>query len=235
VFLLVLAAVLLVVAVGLAFGYGLLERRLHALAEARAAAFLAGPFGHPPVVRVHGGRFLGQALRGRYAHIDVAGDRLHLGDLVAHDLRATLTDAVLPSRDLLARRATALTCARVEGTLVLPYPALARMSRVPGLTLTFRRGRLRAEAALPVLGVNSLARVSGDASLELDAHVVRLRVDRLGVAGMTLPGTVLNQLLPTLNVTFALPPLPYGLRVDALTPTAAGLVVHGSADDAVFR
>ena len=46
---------------------------------------------------------------------------------------------------------------------------------------------------------------------------------------------MLNQLLPTLNVASPLPALPYGLHVDALTPTAAGVLVHGSADDVVFR
>ena len=64
-----------------------------------------------------------------------------------HDLRRDAHRRGAPVARLLARRvrprcrATAST-----GTLVLPYPALARMSRVPGLTLDLSRGgRLRAD------------------------------------------------------------------------------------------
>jgi hypothetical protein len=52
---------------------------------------------------------------------------------------------------------------------------------------------------------------------------------------LTLPALVLNQLVPTLNVPVPLPPLPYGLRLDELRPTANGLVVDGSAEAPVFR
>jgi hypothetical protein len=57
----------------------------------------------------------------------------------------------------------------------------------------------------------------------------------VSVAGITLPTLVLNQLLPSLDVPIALPALPYGLRVDELRPTQAGLVVLGSAEAVVFR
>ncbi len=57
----------------------------------------------------------------------------------------------------------------------------------------------------------------------------------VAVAGIVVPSIVLSQLLPTLRFPIPLPPLPYGLRIDGLDPTPAGLVVHGSADAVVFR
>ena len=55
------------------------------------------------------------------------------------------------------------------------------------------------------------------------------------MAGISLPSLVVKQLLPSLNVPIPLPPLPYGLRLDSLTPSASGLVVAGSARDVVFK
>ena len=54
-----------------------------------------------------------------------------------------------------------------------------------------------------------------------------LRIRGVSVAGFALPGIVLSQLLPSLNVPVPLPELPYGLRIDGLRPTTAGLEVSG--------
>jgi hypothetical protein len=216
----------------------LLDRLLAALAERKAAEVLSAPFGHPATVRVHGTPFLTQALRGRYRDVEVLGT-LRIGEIVGATLVAHLTNAYLPVRDLLGRRARELPCEHVEGRLVLPYPELARIARIPGLTLAFEGERLIATAALPVPGISQLARVTGEAVLTLvGGDAVWLSVRGVGVAGITLPSAVLSQLLgqlmPTLNVPLPLPPLPYGLRLDELRPTATGLVVDGSADAVVF-
>ena len=123
----------------------------------------------------------------------------------------------------------------VEGRIVLPYGEIARVSRIPGLTLTYQGQRLVASASLPVPGINQLARVSGQAVLSVIEGAVWLRVRGLSVAGISLPSLVVNQLLPSLNVPIPLPALPYGLRLDELKPVPSGLVVCGSARDVVFR
>jgi hypothetical protein len=213
----------------------LVDRLLAALAERKASEYLSEPFGHPATVRVHGAPFLTQALRGRYRDVEVLGG-LRIGDINGATLVAHLTNAYLPLRDLLGGRARELPCERVQGRLVLPYPELARLSRIPGLTLRFDGERLMAHAALPVPGISQLARISGEAVLSLTpTGAVWLQVRRVSVAGITLSSLVLNQLLPTLNVPIPLPTLPYGLRLDELRPTAGGLVVDGSADAVVFH
>jgi hypothetical protein len=228
---LLIVAVLLVVG----FGVALLDRVLAATAERKAAEYLSEPFGHPATVRLHGGAFLSQALRGRYRDVEVLGT-LRVGDIHGATLIAHLANAYLPVRELLGGRAHELPCERVTGRLVLPYAELARVAPIPGLSLAFEGERLVATAALPVPGISQLARIGGEAVLSLaPGGAVWLRIRGVSVGGLTLPGLVLNQLLPTLNVPVPLPPLPYGLRLDELRPTASGLVVDGSAEAVVFR
>jgi hypothetical protein len=234
----VIAAILVVffVMVALALGVALADRVCVTLAERKASEYLSEPFGHPAVVRVHGTPFLTQALRGRYGDIEVSGGGLQIGEMAGATLNAHLFNAVLPPRELLGGRTTELPCDRVEGRIVLPYGELARVSRIPGLTLTYERQRLIASASLPVPGISQLARVSGQADLTvLGSGAVWLRVRGLSVAGISLPSLVVKQMMPSLNVPIPLPSLPYGLRLDELKPVPSGLVVCGSADHVVFK
>ncbi len=228
---LVTAAVLVLLALGVA----LADRVLAALAERKASEYLSQPFGHPATVRVHGVPFLTQALRGRYRDVEVSGGGLQVGEMAGATLEAHLHNVYLPARELLGGRTTELPCEHVEGRLVLPYGELARVSRIPGLALAFVDERLVASAALPVPGISQLARVSGQARLGLVDGTVRLRVSGLSVAGIGLTTLIIRQLLPRLDVPIPLPVLPYGLRLDELRPTPAGLVVYGSAAAVVFR
>lgn len=231
--LIVLVVVALVVVLGAVVA--LLDRVVAAAAERKAAEYLSGPFGYPATVRVPARPFLTQALRGRYTDVEVRGG-LRVGDINGATLVAHLTNAHLPLRELLGGRADELHCERVRGRLVLPYPEVARVARIPGLTLRFDRERLRATAALPVPGLGQLARVSGTAVLALgEGGAVWLRIRDVSVAGIALSSVLLTQLLPTLDVAIPLPPLPYGLRLDELRPAAQGLVMDGSAEAVVFR
>jgi hypothetical protein len=229
--LIVVAAIIVLLVVTLP----LIDRVVAATAERRASEYLSEPFGHPATVRVHGKPFLTQALRGRYRHVEVLGG-LRIGEINGATLVAHLTNAYLPARELLGGRTKELPCERVEGRLVVPYPELARVARIPGLSLAFEGERLMASAALPVPGISQLARISGHAVLNITrSGAVWLQVRDVSVAGIALSSFMLNQLLPTLNVPIPLPPLPYGLQFDELRPTASGLVVDGSANAVVFH
>jgi hypothetical protein len=228
-------AVVAIVLLVLVAAFPALDRVVAGKAEARASTYLSAPFGHPATVRVHGRPFLTQAVRGCYRDVEVLGG-LRIGEISGATLVAHLTNAHLPPRELLGGRTTELPCERVTGRLLLPYSELARLARIPGLSLGFEGERLLAIAALPVPGISQLARISGEAVLTLSgSETVWLQIRGVSVAGITLPNLVLSQLLPTLNVPIALPPLPYGLRLDELRPTANGLVVDGSAEAVVFR
>lgn len=229
--LIVVVAVLVLVAVTVP----LVDRVIAAAAERKASEYLSEPFGHPATVRVHAKPFLTQALRGRYTHVEVLGG-LRIGEINGATLVAHLTNAYLPLRELLGGRAKELPCERVDGRLVIPYPELARVARIPGLSLAFDGERLMASAALPVPGISQLARISGHAVLTITrTGAVWLQIKDVSVAGIALSSFMLSQLLPTLHVPIPLPPLPYGLQFDQMRPTANGLVVDGSASAVVFH
>jgi hypothetical protein len=229
--LIVLGVLVLLLAVTLP----LIDRVVAAAAERKASEYLSAPFGHPATVRVHDKPFLTQALRGRYTDVEVLGN-LKIGEINGATLVAHLTNAYLPPRELLGGRTKELPCERVEGRLVIPYPELSRVARIPGLSLAFDGERLLASAALPVPGISQLARISGHAVISLTAAGgVWLQIRDVSVAGIALSSFMLSQLLPTLNVPIPIPPLPYGLRFDELRPAADGLVVDGSADAVVFH
>jgi hypothetical protein len=230
-------AIVIVLFVLLALGLAaaLADRMGAALAERKASEFVSQPFGHPANVRVHGTPFLTQALRGRYADVEVSGGGLVIGEMAGATLDAHLYNVLLPLRELLGGRTTELPCERVEGRIVLPYGELARVSRIPGLSLTFVAGRLTATAAVPVPGIGQLARVSGEAVLRImPGGAVWLRVRRIAVAGISLPSFIMKQLIPSLSVPIVLPALPYGLVLEELIPSESGLVVRASAVDVVF-
>jgi hypothetical protein len=233
----VLVAVAVVVGVVVvAVGLALLDRICAALAERRASEYLSVPFGHPATVRVLGTPFLTQAVRGRYREVEVSGGGLRVGDINGATLIATMRNVHLPARELLGGRTTELPCEHVGGRMMLAYSELARVARIPGLSLYYRGDRLLASAALPVPGFSQLARITGEAVLtHAGAGSVWLRINGVSVVGISLPSVVLNQLLPSLNVPIPLPELPYGLRIDELRPTDSGLLVCGSAEAVVFR
>ena len=232
----IIALIVVAIIVGLVLAVVLSDAVIAQLAERKASEYIAAPLGAPATVKLHGTPFLPQALRGRYTEIEVVSPNLQLGDIAGAALQATLYNAYLPLADLLGRRARELPCERVVGHVVLPYRELARLPKVPGLDFTFADRHLIASASLPVPGISMLARVSGRAELTVSrSGVVWMQVRGVAVAGISLPGLVINQLLPALNVPIPLPPLPYGLQLDSLEATAAGIVAAGSAHAVVFR
>jgi hypothetical protein len=230
--LVIVAFVLLVLVLSVALG----DRVCAALAERKASEFLSEPFGHPATVRVHGAPFLTQALRGRYAKVEVLGGGLRIGEMAGATLSAFLHNVVLPPKELLGGRTRQLPVERVEGRIVLPYGEIARVSRIPGLSLVFSGGRLVASAAVPVPGLSQLARVSGVAELAVaEDGAVWLHVRHFSVAGISLTALLIKQLMPVLSVPIPLRTLPYRLRLDEIVATPTGLVITGSAHDVVFR
>lgn len=230
-----LLVVLVVVAV-LALVVVLSDRAIAGLAERKAAEYLTAPLGTAALVRVHGEPFLTQAVRGRYGDVEVTASDLRLGVLAGVGLEAHLVNVYLSLWAVLGRRADELPVEHVHGHVVIPYSELVRVSPVPGLSFSHSAGRMMASATLPMPGISQLARVSGEAVATIDdGGGVWLRVRNVAVAGITVPSIVLNQIVPSLAFPIPLPPLPYGLRLERLTPTAHGLQVSGSAHAVVFR
>lgn len=213
----------------------LADQTVARLAERRATEVVATRLGTAVRVQVHEEPFLAQAVKGRYRDVEVEAGPMQLGTIAGATLHAHLVNVLLPLRFLLVRQVAELPIEQVHGSAVLPWAELARFSPVPGLRLRFRDGRLLASAALPVPGLGQLAQVSGHAVAGIADGGVWLRVRNVSVAGISVPPVVLNQLVPRLTFPIPLPPLPYGIRIEQLTPTPHGLQVTGSARAVVLR
>ena len=148
---------------------------------------------------------------------------LRIGDITGATLVAHLTNAYLPLRDLLGRRARELPCEHVEGRIVLPY-ARARPRRAASPDSRWPSTGERLIAVGRAAGAGHQPAGPGQRRGRSVARPAPVRCGCGSAAsrspGITLPSLVLNQLLPTLNVPIPLPPLPYGLRLDELRPTA---------------
>jgi hypothetical protein len=231
----VLLIALLVLAV-LAIALVVADRALAREAQRRASLYLTAPLGAPARVRVHGSPFLTQAVRGRYRDVEVRAHDLAIGVLRTTSLQAHLANAYLPLRHLIGRRVRELPVEHVHGYLLIPYAELARVSPVPGLRFFYREDTVVATARLPVPGLGQAAGVTGEAVASLGAEgTVLVRVRNIAVAGFSVPSIVVNQLAPALAFGVPLPPLPYGLRIEQLTPTEHGLRVAGSAQAVVLK
>jgi hypothetical protein len=227
--------VLLVVAAVALAGAVALDRSFATRAERTAAQYLSAPLGHPATVHVHGRPFLTQAVRGRYRDVELLGS-LRFGAIDEAPLVAHLTNVYLSLGELLRRRVRELPCEHIEGRLVLTYRDLAQAAGIPGLELWFEGERLLASAVLPVPGMSQLVRLTGEGRFSpTGSGSAWLRIGGVSVAGIGVPQLVLSQLLPRLSVPVPLPQLPYGLRLDAVRPTASGLVVDASAAATVLR
>jgi hypothetical protein len=202
-------------------------------AETRLAKF--AQFGKRPTVRIHGIPFLTQALGGKYSDIEVSGQDVHLSQVAGASIDVDLHGVHLPLRDLRSHNVTEVPVDRVEGTVTVPYAELARLSRVPGLTITPGDGTVGVSANLPVPGVGGLAKVTGQGSLTLVDGSVRLSVTGLRVAGVAVPGLALQQLTRALSASIAVPTLPFGLRLTSIDARHNGLVIRGAGKHVVLR
>lgn len=247
---LVLVAVLALLTVAAFAADPLLSARV----EQTASAHLSVPFTGGARLRLQHAPFLTQALRGRYRAVRVTGTGLQLGELGRVALDATLSDVHLPLRSVLARRVGELPCGHVTGQLVVPYEPVARAAKVPGLTLTYRSGRLVATAALPIaqlaglvglVGLPSLAslagaatpftRIRGDAHLFVRKGTVWLRVDNLDVGSLPITSRLASQVVRQFEVVVPVPPLPWGLQLRAITATEHGLVLDADGTATTIR
>jgi hypothetical protein len=191
--------------------------------------------GTKPQVSVHGFPFLTQAIRGKYSDIEVTSSNLQVGDFTSADLDVHLRGAHLPLGTVLGGNLKELPVDRVDGTVTLPYDELAKLSKIPGLTLTAQGDQVRAAATVSIPGIGVGLPVAGLGSLRLNGQAVDLSVSRLTVAGVAVPASVLDQVTNTLKAGIPLPSLPYGLTIGSAATGPDGLVVSGSGTNVTLR
>jgi hypothetical protein len=184
-------------------------------------------------VSVDGMPFLTQVAQGRYESITIDLTEVHL---VAGGREATLPTLRLVANGLrvdsvaLAQGDATGTADAVTGTAVVSYPTLTGLLDLEGyylagLTLEERAGALWASADLSAAGIA----LPIEAAAEVAVHEgrIELRLRDAAAVGVSVPDLALPLLNALANAVLiaTMPPLPFGIELDGLTVTPAGLAI----------
>lgn len=186
----------------------------------------------PPEVEITGVPFLTQALGGDYEDVRVALTAEQLGQPEGTTARVSLQGVHVPLADVLAGSVTEIPVDRVDGQATLAYPLLA--GQAGGDTTVSRSGDgLRVTRTVEVYGLD--VPLEGTGTVRLDGQDVVVTVDEVEVAGVDVPGFVVDRVQGLLDLRYPVPPLPFGLQLTALRVADAGVDVTVQATDTVLR
>jgi hypothetical protein len=177
-------------------------------------------------VRVEGFPFLDQVVRGRYDGVAIGVRDVGAGGLIASELDLHLTGVDLPLSDLIAGDLTHARADRVSATAHIPLSEFQTALGPRGVKLRVQSGRLRIEVPFEIAGFRST--VSGLADVVVVRGKLRLRLSDLEAAGAPLPQTAADAISRQLTGIIEAPKLPYGLELDTVRVTSAGLVATAS-------
>lgn len=181
----------------------------------------------PPEVTITGYPFLTQVLRGNYDEIqvdlrDVRAERLPIPLLRvrAHDVRADAQEMINGTGKVIATT--------IDGTATLSYTSLVEASGLQNLTLSGDGTNLRIAGNVPAAGV-----LSGAAQVVVVEGRVRIKVNELTATNLAPAAQqLLNQYKDRLSaVTFSLPPMPFNLKLVAVSPGLSGLDISMSTTE----
>lgn len=227
------ALVVLAVIVAVLLGVGLLaDRAVERWAEGYVADQLtqqAGLAGTPDV-DVRGFPFLTQALEGRYDDVRISLTAAELGQQgTTADVR--LVGVRLPLSTVLSGDVREVPVDRIEGTATLSYDLLS--DQLGGDSTVGPEGDgLRVTKTVELLGYTLPLTATGTVTLDGDELVVD--VERASGAGVDVPGFLVDRAGDLLDLRYAVPALPFGLRLTSVTPAADGVVVEVEATDTVL-
>jgi hypothetical protein len=186
--------------------------------------------------------FLTQVAQGRYESIDIDMTEvgLHSGDseltLPALHVRAT---GVQADAIAVARGDAVVTAQQVEGWAIVSYAGLASLVDlsdyyITDVMLSEQGGALHARATVSVLGLS----LPIEAAVEVSVHDGQLHVvfRDAGAVGLEMPElglAILDALVNTVIVA-KMPPLPFGVTIDAFAATPDGLLVGAVGTDVIL-
>ena len=223
-------AVVLVLLVGLAW---VADRAAVRIAEDQVAQEIATQAGlqGTPGVDIHGFPFLTQALAGRYDDVRISLSAAQLGQPEGTRADVALRGVRVPLSSVLSGSVRQVPVDRVEGTVALSYDLLS--AEMGGDTTLRREGRgLRITRTVELLGQRIPLTAAG--TVALDGNDLVIDVDDAAGAGVDIPGFLVERVADLLDLRYAVPPLPFGLRLTSVTPADDGVVVDLEATDAVI-
>ncbi len=202
----------------------LVDRVAVGVAEDRVASEIAAEAGlaGTPGVDITGFPFLTQALAGRYDDVRISLRADQLGQPEGTAVDVALRGVQVPLSAVLAGSVQEVPVERVDGTATLSYELLA--TGLGADTTLVREGDgLRITRTVELLGRRLPLTAVGQVSL--DGSEVVIDVAEASGAGVELPGFLVERAGDLLDLRYAVPALPFGLRLTSVTPAEDGVVV----------
>jgi hypothetical protein len=222
--------VVLVVLLGLAV---VADRVAVGIAEDRVAQELAAEGGlqGAPEVDITGFPFLTQAVAGRYDDVRISLSADQLGQPEGTRARVALRGVAVPLSSVLAGAVREVPVDRVDGTATLSYALLS--AQLGGDTTLRREGSgLRITRTVELLGRAFPVTAAG--TVTLDGNDLVVDVEDATGAGVDVPRFLVDQVTDLLDLRYAVPALPFGLRLTSVTPAGDGVVLGLEATDTVI-
>ena len=203
------------------------------IAEDRVAGEVAAEGGlqGTPEVEITGFPFLTQALGGRYEEVRISLTADQLGQPEGTRADVALHGVQVPLSAALAGTVQEVPVERIDGTATLSYELLAT-GLGADTTLAREGDGLRITRTVEVFGRAVPLTAFGQATL--DGSEVVIDVETAAGAGVELPGFVVQQATDLLDLRYAVPALPFGLRLTSVTPGDDGVVVGLEATDTII-
>ncbi|HUR14060.1 MAG TPA: DUF2993 domain-containing protein [Mycobacteriales bacterium] len=187
--------------------------------------------GARPGVTIHGFPFFTQAVRGRYARIDVSAEDLDRGGVRVSRLDATLRGVQVPLSEAMSGSVSSIAVESLDAKAVVTFADLAHRSRVVGLTIEPEGEDVRLTGRVRVLGQTVSASALSRVSLRGGRIAVTARSVR--VLGQTSPALV-NALAGVLDLLVPVGRLPYDLELTGLSVTAQGVLLRARSGPTVL-
>jgi hypothetical protein len=224
----------LVVVVVLLLGLALVADRVAAgVAEDRVAQELAAEGGlqGTPDVDITGVPFLTQALAGRYDDVRISLSADQLGQPAGTRADVALHGVRVPLSSVLSGSVREVPVDRVDGTATLSYDLLS--AQLGGDTTLRREGDgLRITRTVELLGQPIPLTAAG--TVTLDGNDLVVDVANATGAGVDVPRVLVDQVADLLDLRYAVPALPFGIRLTGVVPADDGVVVSLEATDTVI-
>jgi len=209
------------------------DRAALGLAEDRVAEELAaqGDLAGAPDVEIAGFPFLTQAVAGRYEDVRISLTAAELGQPEGTRADIALHGVRVPLSSVLSGSVQQVPVDRVDGTATLSYDLLS--AQLGGDTTLRREGDgLRITKTVELLGQTLPLTAAG--TVTLDGNELVIDVENAAGAGVDIPFFLVDRVSDLLDLRYAVPALPFGLRLTGVTPAGDGVEISVEATDTVL-
>lgn len=184
-----------------------------------------------PEVTVEGFPFLTQVIGGEYEAISIRMRGLSLDGINVDSLEITATGVAADLGDVMDGSGQ-VRASRLTGTVTLPFSAVEESLGMDGAKVSGKAGRLVIRAPFNY-GAGSVTAIA-HAKITASNGALRVKVTEVAAADGQVPSyaePALDALAGKLSRRVAMPPLPYGLKLDSANVTDSGVAVVLSAQD----